>query len=169
MIAVETYDMIFRYSFAPSTDLKQPDTLFFTLMLRMSLSAWLLSKGTSKSYAKRQTSPLRAESRSIRHSTFPRFVLPLCPGFRSGSGLRFFIQSIWASSIALEGEFLLCKYTKFRPSSCRFWIVTILHAIVKRKIDFEQKFRQTRNKPQDGIYTERYLRIAIKDSIYILQ
>ena len=37
--AVETYDMIFRYSFAPSTDLKQPDTLVFTLMLRMSLSA----------------------------------------------------------------------------------------------------------------------------------
>ena len=32
LIAVETYDMIFRYSFAPSTDLKQPDTLVFTLI-----------------------------------------------------------------------------------------------------------------------------------------
>ena len=39
LIAVETYDMIFKYSFAPSTDLKQPDTLVFTLILRMSLSA----------------------------------------------------------------------------------------------------------------------------------
>ena len=55
LIAVQTYDMIFMYSFAPSRDRKQPDTLVFTLIFRIPLSAWLLSKGTSKSYANKQT------------------------------------------------------------------------------------------------------------------
>src|SRR5260370_41325366 len=45
---------------------KQPETFCWTLIMRRSRSAWLLSKGTAKSSRKRSTAHLPPESRSSR-------------------------------------------------------------------------------------------------------
>src|SRR5258708_24439134 len=50
----------------PCSVRKHPETFCWTLIMRRSRSAWLLSKGTAKSSRKRSTAHLPPESRSSR-------------------------------------------------------------------------------------------------------
>ena len=84
--------MIRRKSLAPSSVRKQPETFVFTFTILRSRSAWLLSKGTSKLTAKRQTDALCFLRRSISASTFPRLRLPLCLTSSGERGFSLYAQ-----------------------------------------------------------------------------
>ena len=58
-LAVDITDRMLTKFSAPVVDRKQPETFWRSLTILMSRSAWLLSKGTAKSVAKRSTSSWR--------------------------------------------------------------------------------------------------------------
>ena len=89
-LAVPTQLIIFRYSFAPDSFLKQPDTLVFPLTILISRSAWLLSNGTEKSFINRQTDSLYLSSLQIKFYTLFFFLRPRFLGVSSGSGFSLY-------------------------------------------------------------------------------
>src|SRR2546429_8975174 len=87
---VEQYLRIRQNIATPSSVRKHPETFCCTLIMRKSLSAWLLSKDTAKSSRKRSTAHLPCESRSSKLRAGlcfgrPGFRFP-CSDFLGGGG-----------------------------------------------------------------------------------
>ena len=104
-LTVEIYPLMRQKIFAPSQLLKFPEIFCWTFIILRSLSAWLLSNGTSKSYMKAKTSLRYFCNLSNRFWAFvffffPRFLIGPCELEVIGGGFSSLALSIMWSYLS---------------------------------------------------------------------
>ena len=87
-----------------------------TMQIRVSRSAWLLSKGTRKSFIKRQTAALYSSSQPIKFNTLPFFFRPRFLSVVSGRGFSAYAVFM-ISSYCLSNRSNCSMLTKSMPQA----------------------------------------------------